>query len=110
MKRAVWRPLALVAVLGLLAAAEWQARQGRAAQAQAARAYAQAVRAAAQQAWSSDPGRPFVEVGSAESCGGPAYRGVRAPQGLGNCEVTRLPVGFEVNLTLGRVTLRSAAR
>ncbi|WP_221088160.1 hypothetical protein [Deinococcus aquaedulcis] len=109
MKRAVWRPMVLVAVLALLVVAGWQARQGRAAQAQEARAYAQAVRDAARQAWTRDPERPFLEVGSAESCGDPAYRGVRAPQGLGSCEVTRLPVGFEVNLTLGRVTLRSAA-
>lgn len=90
-------PLALVVLAGL----GLGTRQTRAADLAAARAYARTVQVAAQRAWKTDPAQPFVEAGSSEDCRG-AYRGGAVQDQVSACTVTRLPNGFEVDLTLGR--------
>lgn len=90
--------LAVLVALGL------NSRQTRSADVAAARAYARSVQMAAQQAWKTDPAQPFLEAGSSEDCRG-AYRGGVAEAKVKSCTVTRLPNGFEVDLTLGQVQL-----
>lgn len=93
-------PLALAVLVGL----GLNSRQSRSADVAAARAYAAAVQTVAQRAWKADPAQPFLEAGSSEDCRG-AYRGGAAEAKVSACTVTRLPNGFEVELTLGRAQL-----
>lgn len=93
-------PLALAVVL----ATGLNTRQARTADLAAARAYAGAVQKAAQQAWRSDPAQPFLEAGTSEDCRS-AYRGGPAEAKVSGCTVTRVPNGFEVDVTLGRAQL-----
>ncbi|ANE43782.1 hypothetical protein [Deinococcus puniceus] len=90
-------PLALAVLVGL----GLNTRQNRSADLAAARAYASAVQTAAQRAWKADPAQPFLEAGSSEDCRG-AYRGGVAEAKVSTCTVTRLPNGFEVDVTLGQ--------
>ncbi|MBZ9751928.1 hypothetical protein GO986_07000 [Deinococcus sp. HMF7620] len=106
---ALRRALVLGAFVAMPLLLGWQAQQDRAARTRTAHTYTQAVTDAARRAWQDDPGKPFLEVGSVESCLGPAYRGVAAPARLTACEVSRLPNGFEVTLTLGTLTLSTTA-
>jgi hypothetical protein len=93
-------PLALAVLLTI----GLNSRQSRRADVAAARGYAGAVQTAAQRAWKTDPNQPFLEAGTSEECGG-AYRGGAAEAKVTTCTVTRLPNGFEVDLTLGRAQL-----
>ncbi|UQN06229.1 hypothetical protein [Deinococcus sp. QL22] len=94
------RWLILPVALAVLLALGLNSRQGRTADLVAARAYASAVQTAAQRAWRSDPAQPFLEAGTSEDC-----RGGVAEAKVSACTVTRLPNGFEVEVTLGQAQL-----